>query len=146
MFRQFLLCSSREVRCQVTNSNLLGYCLLFKETRVSIKSPGLELCHHPVSLSAGIRYCKYKCLINVRLLTSFVKSWNKVYIGLFVARISNSLKINNFLEYILFNFFFKFRQFSQCGKLAGDTSGRIFLSNADFFQHFCQVVSILAKT
>ena len=70
-----------------------------------MKSPGLELCSHHVSLCTGIRSSKYKCLINVQLFTFITESLNKLYIGLFVAISSNSLKINNFLESILFSFF-----------------------------------------
>ena len=70
-----------------------------------MKSPGLELCSHHVSLCTGIRSSKYKCLINVQLFTFITKSLNKLYIGLFVARSSNSLEVDNFLESILFNFF-----------------------------------------
>ena len=70
-----------------------------------MKSPGLELCPHHVSLCKGIRSSKYKCLINVQLFTFITESLNKPYIGLFVAISSNSLEIDNFLESILFNFF-----------------------------------------
>ena len=70
-----------------------------------MKSPGLELCIHHVTLCTGIRSSKYECLINAQLFTFITKSLNKLYIGLFVARSSNSLEIDNFLESILFNFF-----------------------------------------
>ena len=70
-----------------------------------MKSPGLELCPQHVSLCTGIRSSKYKCLINVQLFTFITKSSNKLYIGLFVARISNYFEIDEFLESILFNFF-----------------------------------------
>ena len=76
-----------------------------------MKSPGSELCPHHVSLCTGIRFSKNICLINVQLFTFFIKSLNKLYIGLFVARSSNSLENDNFLESILFNIFLKFRQF-----------------------------------
>ena len=68
---------------------------------------GLELCPHHVSLCTGIRSSKYKCLINVQLFIFITKFLNKLYIGLFAARSSNSLEIDNFLESILFNFFFE---------------------------------------
>ena len=70
-----------------------------------MKSPGSELCPHQVSLCTGIRSSKNKCLINVKLFTFITKYLNKLYIGLFVARCSNSLEIDNFLESILFNIF-----------------------------------------
>ena len=70
-----------------------------------MKSPGLELFPHHVNLCTGIRSSKYKCLINVQLFTSITKSLNKLYIGLFVPRSSNSLENDNFLESIIFNFF-----------------------------------------
>ena len=77
----------------------------FNDTRASMKNPGLELCPHHVSLCTGIRLSKYKCLVNVQLFTFITKSLNELYISLFVARSSNSLEIDNFLESILFNFF-----------------------------------------
>ena len=47
----------------------------------------------------------------MQLFTFITKSLNKLYIGLFVAKSSNSLDIDNFLECILNLFFLKFRQF-----------------------------------
>ena len=110
----------------MTNSNVLPNCLLFKDIRVSMKSPGLQLCPHHASLCTGIRSCKYKCLVNVPLFTFITKSLNQLYIGLFVARNSNSLEIDNFLESIVFNFFLKFRQFWP--KYFGTVQNWIFLS------------------
>ena len=70
-----------------------------------MKGSGLELCPDHVSFCTGIRSSKYKCLINVQLLTFITKSSNKLHNSLFVARSSNSLEIDNFLKSILFNFF-----------------------------------------
>ena len=75
-----------------------------------MKSPCLELCPH-VSLCTGIRSSKYKCLINVQLFTFIPKSLNKLYIGLFVSRSSNSLKLTIFWSLSFWTFFLKFRQF-----------------------------------
>ena len=76
-----------------------------------MKSPGLELCPHHVSLCTGIRSSRYKCSINVQLFTFITKSLNKLYIGLFVARSSNSLENDTFWSLSFSTFFLKFRQF-----------------------------------
>ena len=64
-----------------------------------------------VNLCTEIRSSKYIRLINVQLFNFITKSLNKLYIGLFVARSSDSLEIENFLVSILFIFFLKFRKF-----------------------------------
>ena len=68
-----------------------------------MKRECLELCPHYVNLCTENRSSKYICLINVQLFNFITKSLNKLYIGLFVARSSNSLETDNYLVSILFN-------------------------------------------